>query len=93
MIDQALMEGVIAIVETRSQASDEGLLRILRETFPGVHFSVCSDDDVPPRVVPVAESASCRLYGVDSRSHCLAFAADVSEATGLLVAMVEEEKR
>lgn len=88
MIDQALMGRVAAIVETRAPGSDESLLRTLRATFPGVHFSVCSDDDVPPRVVPVAESAACRLYGIDSRSHCLGFAADPSEATGLLVAML-----
>ena len=95
MIDQALMTSVMAVMEGRaddSSESNESQLRVLRETFPGIHFSVCSDDDVPPRLSPAAEGPVCRLYYVDSRSHCLSFAAEATEATGLLVAMLDKDE-
>lgn len=95
MIDQALMTSVMAVMEGRaddSSESNESQLRGLRETFPGIHFSVCSDDDVPSRLSPAAEGPVCRLYYVDSRSHCLSFAAEAAEATGLLVAMLDKDE-
>ena len=96
MIDQALMTSVMAVVQERADDSSnsvESQLRVLRETFPGIHFSVCSDDDVPSRLSPAAEGPVCRLYYVDSRSHCLSFAAEATEATGLLVAMLDKDER
>ena len=95
MIDQALMTSVMAVMEGRADESSESIesqLQILRETFPGIHFSVCSDDDVPPRLAPAAEGPVCRLYYVDSRSHCLSFAAEATGATGLLVAMLDKDE-
>ena len=95
MIDQALMTSVMTVMEGRtddSSESNELQLRVLRETFPGIHFSVCSDDDVPSRLSPAAEGPVCRLYYVDSRSHCLSFAAEATEATGLLVAMLDRDE-
>ncbi len=95
MIDQALMTSVMAVVQERADDSSnpvESQLRVLRETFPGIHFSVCSDDDVPSRLSPAAEGPVCRLYYVDSRSHCLCFAAEATEATGLLVAMLDKDE-
>ncbi len=98
MIDQTLMKSVMAVMEGRaddsseSSGSSDSQLQILRETFPGIHFSVCSDDDVPSRIAPAAEGPVCRLYYVDSRSHCLCFAAEATEATGLLVAMLDKDE-
>ena len=95
MIDQALMTSVMAVMEGRtddSSESSDSQLQILRETFPGIHFSVCSDDDVPPRLAPAAEGPGYRLYYVDSRSHCLCFAAEATEASGLLVAMLDKDE-
>lgn len=98
MIDQTLMKSVMAVMEGRaddsseSSGSSDSQLQILRETFPGIHFSVCSDDDVPSRLSPAAEGPVCRLYYVDSRSHCLSFAAEATEATGLLVAMLDKDE-
>ena len=95
MIDQALMTSVMAVVQERADDSSnsvESQLRVLRETFPGIHFSVCSDDDVPSRLAPAAEGPGCRLYYVDSRSHCLCFASEATGATGLLVAMLDKDE-
>ena len=98
MIDQTLMKSVMAVMEGRaddsseSSGSSDSQLQILRETFPGIHFSVCSDDDVPPRLLPAAECGMCRLYYVNSRSHCLCFTGEATEATGLLVAMLDKDE-
>ena len=92
MIDQALMTSVMAVMESRPDDSTETLLQVLREKFPGVHFSLCSDDDVPPRLTPAAECKYCCLYYVDSGSHCLRLTEEVSEATGLLVAMLDKDE-
>ena len=87
MIDQALMMSVMAVMESGPDDSTETLLQVLRERFPGIHFSLCSDDDVPPRLSPAAECKYCCLYYVDSGSHCLRLTEEAAEATGLLVAM------
>ncbi|MFT3850401.1 MAG: DUF6129 family protein [Propionivibrio sp.] len=92
MIDQALMVNVMAVLEERPDDSSEMLLQVLREKFPGIHFSLCSDDDVPPRLSPAAEGKRCCLYYVDSGSHCLRLTEEASEAGGLLVAMLDKDE-
>ena len=89
MIDQALMTSVMAVMEERPDDSTETLLQVLREKFPGIHFSLCSDDDVPPKLSPAAECKYCCLYYVDSGGHCLRLTNDPEAATGLVVALRE----
>lgn len=71
--------------------STDALLSALRETFHGVHFSVCSDEDIPARLPSAAETGYCRLYYVDSGGHCLRLTDDAEAATGLVVAMLDED--
>lgn len=92
MIDRALMMSVMAVMESRPGDSTETLLQVLREKFSVVHFSLCSDDDVPPRLSPAAECKYCGLYYVDSGSHCLRLTEEAAEATGLLVAMRDKDE-
>ena len=92
MIDQALMGSVMEFMESRSRDSTDMLLQALRETFRGVHFSVCNDADVPPRLPAAAEGGFCRLYYVDSGGHCLRLTDDAEAATGLVVAMLDEDE-
>lgn len=92
MIDQALMGNVMEFMESRSRDSTDVLLQALREEFRGIHFSVCNDDDVPPRLSAAAESGFCRLYYVDSGGHCLRLTDDAEAATGLVVAMLDEDE-
>lgn len=68
---------------------DELLLCHLRESFPGVHFSLCSDDDMPRRMPFAAENEVCRIYYVSSGGHCLSLTADADSATGLVIARVD----
>ena len=91
MIEAVMMANVMDMVAdaVAQHASDLGdaLVTRLRKAFPGVHFAVCSDDDMPPRLAPVAGNTFCRLYYVDSANHCLRLTSDAEAATGLVVAL------
>lgn len=59
----------------------------LRTSFPAVHFTMCSEDDVSPRIPVVAEAGDYVLYLVSGASgHCLAFTPDLVAASGVVVA-------
>ena len=85
MIDSALLDAVLAAVSPQLSYDDQ--LRQLRAAFPGVHITVCSEDDVPPRLAPAAENDVCFLYYVDASEHCLKLTTDADAATGVAVAL------
>lgn len=59
----------------------------LRETFPGIHFTVCGEDDIPPRLAAAAGNERCELYYIDGSEHCLKLTADAAAASGIVVAL------
>jgi hypothetical protein len=63
-----------------------GLRAKLRLQYPGVHFTVCSDDDIPPQLAPAFENATVRLYYVDANEHCVKLTSDAEAASGIVVA-------
>lgn len=87
MIEAVMMANVMDTVAQHASDLGDALVTRLRKSFPGVHFSVCSDDDMPPRLAPVAGNTFCRLYYVDSADHCLRLTSDAESATGLVVAL------
>ena len=87
MIETVLLGRVLDQVAERFDQLGDALVTHLRSLFPGVHFSVCSDDDMPTRSVPAAGNAFCRLYYVASGGHCLQLTGDAEAATGLVVAL------
>ena len=87
MIDNALLATVLDQVAKRSCEPDDVLVTHLRKSYPGTHFSICNDDDMPPRLSPAAGNTFCRLYFVDSTDHCLRLTSDHEAATGLVVAL------
>jgi hypothetical protein len=89
MIDATLIEQVLAGVSPRLTYDD--LARQLRASFPSVHITVCSEDDVPPRLTPAAENEHCYLYYVDANEHCLKLTTDAETATGLAVALRSDD--
>lgn len=92
MIAPALLDGVLGHIAVNADTPDDILLRQLRETFSGVHFSVCRDDDMPSRMPFAAENLVCRLYYVTSGEHCLSLTTDSESATGLVVALVDQDE-
>jgi hypothetical protein len=87
MIEPAVLSSVLDQVAYHTGDPDDVLVNHLRRTFPGLHFSVCRDDDMPPRLEPVTGNTFCRLYFVDSSAHCLQLTNDAESATGLAVAL------
>ncbi|MBS1231073.1 MAG: hypothetical protein H6R17_4350 [Proteobacteria bacterium] len=92
MIENALLGRVIDQVIERADRSEDELLSDLRGLFPGVHFSVCNDDDMPARLSPAAGNEFCRLYYVESGGHCLQLTGDADAASGLVVALIDRDE-
>ena len=91
MIAEPVLSKVLHQVTLRADDPGDELVSHLRRSFPGVHFSICSDDDMPPRLSPAAGNAYCQLYYVDSSDHCLRLTTDAEAATGLVVALCDED--
>lgn len=59
----------------------------LRQRFPGLHFSECSEDDISPRFKPALGVDGYDLYLISGATgHCLELTNDPETATGILVA-------
>jgi hypothetical protein len=85
---------LIADVEKTLSAGVGGHAQIaqqLRAAFPGVMFSVCSDNDIPSRIRPLTSGAGFALYGIDTASHCATLVSNAESATGLAVALMDED--
>ena len=92
MIEAALLAKVMDQIVSRPNIAEDVLVGHLRSTFPGVHFTVCSDNDMPARLASVAGNDFCRLYYVDGADHCLRLTTDAEAATGLVVALCDDEE-
>jgi hypothetical protein len=89
MIPSATLEGIADSVNGRPL--DETLLAELRGGWPGMYFTLCSDDDVPARLPPALERPGFRLYLVDGSEHCMSLTNDPAAAVGVVLAWVDEE--
>ncbi len=69
---------------------DEQAVSGLRQSYEGVHFTYCNDDDIS-EVSPVLEQENFNLYLVNGRDHCLTMTKDFNLATGVVVAEVYPE--
>ena len=63
----------------------------LRESFPGLSFTVCADDDII-NGRPALEGKGYNLYLVDASSHCLSLTRDPESASGVVVAWTSDEE-
>ena len=65
----------------------DGSAASLRQRFPDLHFSECSEDDVSPRYKPAFAVEGYDLYLITGASgHCLEFTNQAEAATGILIA-------
>lgn len=69
---------------------DESIISTLRTDYPQLHFTYCSEDDIPNNE-PVSEQELFNLYLVDGREHCLCLTRDFENATGVVVAEIYQE--
>ena len=65
----------------------------LRQRFPDLHFSECSEDDVSPLYRAAFGVDGYDLYLISGAcGHCLALTNDTASATGILVAAKVDEE-
>ena len=72
-------------------APGERLLAELRQRWPELRLTLCSDNDVPARLPPALEGAGFNLYLVNGSEHCLSLTNDPEVAIGVVLAWVDEE--
>ena len=85
-------ELVAAVRKAALEAGVSGqTLAALRAQFPGIHFSLCGDDDVV-EARPFLSGPELNIYLVDGREHCLTLTEDLNVATGLLLAEVSDRQ-
>lgn len=81
------IDAVLTQVAGSRQRAYEALKQELRSAFPGRHISVCSEDDVSPRLSPATVNTVCEIYYVATGDHCLSLTNDAAAATGIVVAL------
>jgi hypothetical protein len=89
MIDAAILNAVA--LRAGELALNEASLAHLRREWPGLHFTLCSEDDVPARLVPALEGDGFNLYLVSNAEHCIAFTDRLDAATGVVLAANPED--
>ena len=87
-MDQVFIEALADAIAR--EGLDEAAVAALRSAHPGLHFTLCNDDDVPARLAPAAERPGFRVYLVDAGEHCVKLTADMQCASGLVFARVDE---
>ena len=89
MLEEALLDDLAAQV---AQAPlDDARLAELRLAFPGLSLTLCSDNDVPPKLQPVRGGEGFSLYLVDAREHCASLTNDAQNASGVVLALHDDD--
>lgn len=87
MIETEIVEQIAQFVAQNSL--NETTLTELRQTYPSIHFTYCSDDDIHSGR-PIKEHPEFNIYLVDTRGHCFTLTSDFDNATGVVLAEVTE---
>ena len=75
------------LVRVGEAALLDGRAASLRQRFPDLHFSECSEDDVSPRYQVALSVDGYDLFLITGASgHCLELTNDADAATGILIA-------
>ena len=88
-----MQQEVVNRISTFTQNLDinDETVSLLRQEFPELHFTYCTDDDILD-AEPIESHDKFNLYLVDGRDHCLRFTSDLEEATGIVIAEITEEQ-
>lgn len=70
---------------------NEDALTGLKQIWPDLRFTFCSDDDMPARMPPALQRNEFNLYLVGGGEHCLSLTTDPLQAIGVVLAWVDEE--
>lgn len=89
MITRETLECIAA--RAGALALGEHTLQQLRREWPDLHFTLCSEEDVPARLKPAFEGDGFALYLVSNASHCVAFTEALDAATGVVLSVYTAE--
>lgn len=82
------------LAQVTAKAGEVGLneagLVHLRQSWPGIHFTFCTKDDVPARLTPAATGEGFAVFLVSGAWHCVGFTNHLEAATGLVLASVSD---
>ncbi|MFZ5579897.1 MAG: DUF6129 family protein [Pseudomonadota bacterium] len=68
-----------------------GAASSLRGLYPGVHFTVCSENDMPARQPPFMSCEGFDLYLADAGQHCIQLTGSLENASGVVIALHDED--
>lgn len=83
VIDEGLVSKAAEL--TAGRVIDTLLHEELMQSFPGIRFTLCSEDDIHAGK-PVLEGEGFYIYLVGSSDHCLTLTNDYALATGVVIA-------
>ncbi len=89
MIHAGVLDGARELIQ--AHGLNEGAITELRRRWPGVSFTLCSEDDVPARLTAYASGDGYDIYLVSGAEHCVAFTEHIEAATGLVLATLSED--
>lgn len=70
---------------------NEGSPATLKQSWPDLRFTLCSDDDMPARMSPALRCERFNLYLLGGGEHCLSLTDDPLQAIGVVLAQVDAE--
>jgi hypothetical protein len=81
----------IAKAATALGELNEAALASLKQGWPALRFTLCSDDDMPARMPAALQRDTFNLYLVGGGEHCLSLTTDFEQAIGVVVARVDAD--
>jgi hypothetical protein len=83
-----LTPGLLQEIITKADALglSDATITALRQKWPHLSFTLCSENDIPARLTPKASGHGYDLYLVDGAEHCVAFTDHLDVATGMVLA-------
>ena len=85
MIAAETLEQIVSKAATMGELNEAGMA-LLKNTWPDLRFTFCSDDDMPARMSPALQRDSFKLYLVGGGEHRLSLTTDAEQAIGVVVA-------
>jgi hypothetical protein len=89
IIDEELLCGVADM--TADSPIDDLLKEELKQHFPGIRFTLCTEDDIHAGK-PVKSGDGFDIYLVGSSDSCLTLTNDYALATGVVIAEVIDDE-
>ncbi|MCX7896495.1 MAG: hypothetical protein N2441_01295 [Rhodocyclaceae bacterium] len=91
-IERDFLAAVLERVAAWSGAPSVALRQRLRAAWPERLISVCSAEDIPAWLSPLAENECAAIYAVAVEGHCLMLTDDTAQAAGIVVTLRASER-